>query len=41
MYERPTAAELLESARQVLLEDLLPALPPERKYEASKLPGHG
>lgn len=37
MYERPTAAELLESARQVLLEDLLPALPPERKYEALML----
>lgn len=33
MSEYPKADELLRTARQTLLEDLLPALPPERKYQ--------
>jgi hypothetical protein len=34
MLERPDAADLLETARALLLERLLPALPPELHYEA-------
>jgi hypothetical protein len=34
MLERPDAANLLATAREVLLRSLLPALPPERHYEA-------
>ncbi len=33
MSERPTAGELLEAARESLLQDLLPALPREQHYE--------
>jgi hypothetical protein len=34
MPDLPRADDLLRTARQTLLEVLLPALPPERKYEA-------
>jgi hypothetical protein len=34
MIERPDAADLLATARDVLLRELLPALPPERHYAA-------
>ena len=34
MPDQPTAVDLLRTARQTLLETLLPALPRERHYEA-------
>lgn len=34
MLERPDAPDLLATARDVLLRELLPALPPERHYAA-------
>ena len=34
MQERPDATDLLATARDVLLRELLPALPPERHYAA-------
>jgi Domain of unknown function (DUF6285) len=34
MLERPDAAGLLETAREVLLRDLLPHLPEARRFEA-------
>ena len=34
MQEKPDAADLLATAREALLTSLLPALPPERRYEA-------
>lgn len=34
MRNRPTGEELLATARRVLLDDLLPALPADRSYEA-------
>ncbi|CAA9233322.1 MAG: hypothetical protein AVDCRST_MAG08-1242 [uncultured Acetobacteraceae bacterium] len=34
MLERPDAAGLLETAREVLLRELLPHLPEERRFEA-------
>lgn len=33
MNQRPDAAELLQVARQQLLDDLLPALPPHLRYQ--------
>lgn len=34
MLERPDAADLLATAREVLLTDLLPALPPDKAFHA-------
>ena len=34
MRDRPDSRNLLETARATLMEDLLPALPPERRYRA-------
>jgi hypothetical protein len=34
MLEKPGAADLLATARQVVLEELLPALPPEKALAA-------
>ena len=34
MLERPDAADLLEAARDVLLRELLPHLPEEKRFEA-------
>ncbi len=34
MQDRPTAAELLDIARETLLNDILPALPEERRLDA-------
>ena len=34
MRDRPDGAELLRQARATLLEDLLPGLPEDRRYEA-------
>jgi hypothetical protein len=34
MLEKPDAADLLATAREVVLNDLLPALPPEKAFAA-------
>jgi hypothetical protein len=34
MLEKPDAADLLATAREVLLTELLPALPPEKAFAA-------
>lgn len=34
MLDQPYGAELLEEARRTLLENLLPVLPPDRRYDA-------
>ncbi len=34
MRDRPTAADLLETARQTLMDRLLPSLPKDRRYTA-------
>jgi hypothetical protein len=34
MLERPDGADLLASAREVVLKELLPALPPEKAFAA-------
>lgn len=34
LHEEPLAAELLATARDVLLNDLLPALPPDKAFAA-------
>ncbi len=34
MLEKPDAADLLATAREVVLKDLLPALPPEKGFAA-------
>ncbi len=34
MHEPPTGPDLLDAARKTLIEELLPALPPEKHYAA-------